>query len=72
MIKEASNAEKKIKILETDLNELNKMMAEPDFYQRKDAAELGSKYQQYQKQMEEAFETWEKAQFYLESNEIKS
>jgi len=67
-IKEATNAEKKIKLLETDLNELGKLMAEPDFYQRMDAAEIGSKYQQYQKQMEEAFESWEKAQFHLESN----
>jgi ATP-binding cassette, subfamily F, member 3 len=67
-IKEATNAEKKIKLLETDLHELGKLMAEPDFYQRMDAAEIGSKYQQYQKQMEEAFESWEKAQFHLESN----
>lgn len=57
-----SQAEKQIAHLEDKIEAMQKLMAEPDFYKRDDAVEIGSTYQELQKEMEEVFESWESAQ----------
>ncbi|MEY2949101.1 MAG: hypothetical protein RLZZ248_302 [Bacteroidota bacterium] len=57
-----SQAEKQIAHLEDRIEAMQKLMAEPDFYKRDDAVEIGSTYQELQKEMEEVFESWESAQ----------
>jgi ATP-binding cassette subfamily F protein 3 len=62
LLRVVSQAEKQIAHLEDQIEAMQKMMAEPDFYKRDDAQKIGTTYQQLQKEMEEVFESWESAQ----------
>lgn len=61
-LRAVSQAEKQIAQLEDKMETMQKMMAEPDFYKRNDAQEIGSTYQELQKELEVIFESWESAQ----------
>jgi ATP-binding cassette subfamily F protein 3 len=61
-LRAVSQAEKQIAQLEDKMETMQKMMAEPDFYKRNDAQEIGSTYQELQKELEVVFESWESAQ----------
>ncbi len=62
ILRAVSQAEKQIAYLENKIEAIQKLMAEPDFYKRDDALEIGSTYQELQKEMETVFESWETAQ----------
>lgn len=62
ILRAVSQAEKQIAHLENKIEAIQKLMAEPDFYKRDDALEIGSTYQELQKEMETVFESWETAQ----------
>lgn len=61
-----SKAEKKIERLEAEIEKIEAKMSAPDFYQHPDAQQLTQRYQKAKKDMETAFEEWEKAQEVLE------
>jgi len=65
MLRNISNAEKKVERLEEAIEKLEKLMADPTFYESKDAVKKTQEYDQKKKQLEEAMEAWEDAQLEL-------
>jgi ATP-binding cassette subfamily F protein 3 len=65
MLRDISNAEKKVERLEEEISKIEKLMADPSFYDKEDAVETTQKYDLKKKALEEAIEAWEDAQLAL-------
>ncbi len=66
ILKAIDRAEKKVERLELAIEKVEKEMAEPDFYQKPEAADVMKKHSQLQADLELAMEEWEMAQSELE------
>ncbi|MEO0337910.1 MAG: ABC-F family ATP-binding cassette domain-containing protein [Bacteroidota bacterium] len=66
ILKAIDRAEKKVERLEKAIEKLEVQMADPDFYQKPEAADQMKKHSQLQADLELAMEEWEVAQLELE------
>ena len=60
-----NKAEKRVSKLEEEIEALETRMADPEFYQSDEAAQVTKKHAQKQQELEEAIEEWEMAQLEL-------
>ncbi|MCG8328112.1 MAG: ABC-F family ATP-binding cassette domain-containing protein [Chitinophagales bacterium] len=65
LMRNVSNAEKKIERLETEIEKMETKMADPSFYEQADSVEQMKKYEAQKQELEEAMEAWEEAQLIL-------
>ena len=61
-----SNAEKKIERFETRMKEIETLMADPKYYMSPEQAKTDQEYAKIKKDLEEAYQTWEKASAEME------
>jgi len=64
-----SNAEKKVERLESEIEKMEKAMADPAFYERDDSDDKMKKYGQLKQDLEVAMEDWEEAQSEMDQYE---
>ncbi|MCB0570664.1 MAG: ABC-F family ATP-binding cassette domain-containing protein, partial [Phaeodactylibacter sp.] len=66
LMRNLSNAEKKVERLEGEIAALEAKMAAPDFYQNPEAVKVSEAYNSKQAELEKAMEEWEEAQLAME------
>lgn len=69
LIRALSNAEKKVERLEEDIEKLETLMSDPDFYTKSDAQEKIALHQQKKEELILAMEEWEEAQMNMDEAE---
>jgi ATP-binding cassette subfamily F protein 3 len=69
LLRDVSNAEKKIAKIEEKITKIEAKMADPAFYETGNAEATAIEHAQLQTQLEEAMTVWEEAQIHLETAE---
>ncbi|WP_367390232.1 ABC-F family ATP-binding cassette domain-containing protein [Lewinella sp. LCG006] len=69
LIRALSNAEKRVERLEEDIEKLETLMSDPDFYTKSDAQEKIDLHQQKKEELILAMEEWEEAQMNMDEAE---
>jgi ATP-binding cassette subfamily F protein 3 len=65
LLRAISKAEKKVEKLESEIEAIEKEMADPSFYEREDVVAVTKRYDSKKEELEEAIEAWEEAQLIM-------